>query len=324
MTHGDSFRQRPGLLERLMVEGGLTEISIHVDTTQRGRRGYSHPTDESALAPLREECAAMVRTARRGTGLPLRAAMTLTVTGHNIDEVPQVVEWCFRNRDAFGILSLQPVAQVGRTREDLPPVTVAALWERIGSALGAYGFTPSSPGVLTFGHPECTRLELLVVYERAGSSPRVLPIVRNESPEDAEMLRAFVARGLGGINFRDDSALERVCRAAGILLTHTRWMFGPLRRWLLHRVADLGTSVPRLAWDALRERVRVDGFTVVSHHFMGPAELSTATGQERLAACLFRVPVGDDLVPMCRVNAGGVREAVYGRQPAAGPFSHRT
>src|SRR4051794_17031891 len=32
MTHGDNLRRRPGLLERLM-EGGLTEISIHVDTT---------------------------------------------------------------------------------------------------------------------------------------------------------------------------------------------------------------------------------------------------------------------------------------------------
>jgi hypothetical protein len=39
MTHGDSFRRRPGLLERLVREGGLTEISIHVDTTQRGQTG---------------------------------------------------------------------------------------------------------------------------------------------------------------------------------------------------------------------------------------------------------------------------------------------
>ena len=36
MTHGDNLRRRPGLLERLMTEGGLTEVSIHVDITQRG------------------------------------------------------------------------------------------------------------------------------------------------------------------------------------------------------------------------------------------------------------------------------------------------
>src|SRR5436305_5455482 len=36
MTHGDNLRRRPGLLERLMTEGGLTEVSIHIDITQRG------------------------------------------------------------------------------------------------------------------------------------------------------------------------------------------------------------------------------------------------------------------------------------------------
>jgi hypothetical protein len=313
MTHGDGFRRRPGLLERLMIDGGLTELSIHVDTTQRGRLGYRNPRDERALEPLRDEFAAMVRAARRRTGLPLRAAMTLTITGDNLGAVAHVVEWCFRNRDVFGLLSFQPVAQVGRTCEGLPSVTVGALWDQIQSALTPYGSTRRSPGVLTFGHPDCTRLELFVAYEHAGSRPRVLEIVRTGSREDEEVLDAFFARGLGGVNFRDDRALERVCRATGILLSDPRWMFGPLRRWLLGRLADLGTSVPRLAWDALRDTVRVSSFAVVSHHFMSPAELAAPTGKDRLAACLFRVPIGEDLVPMCRVNAGGVRETFYAR-----------
>lgn len=44
MTHGDRFRRRPEMLERLVVEGGLAEVSIHIDTTQRGRLGaaYKH------------------------------------------------------------------------------------------------------------------------------------------------------------------------------------------------------------------------------------------------------------------------------------------
>ena len=37
MTHGEAFRRDPDLLPRLMVAGGLSEVSIHVDTTQRGR-----------------------------------------------------------------------------------------------------------------------------------------------------------------------------------------------------------------------------------------------------------------------------------------------
>ena len=36
MTHGETFRRRPGLLESLMERGGLTELCIHIDTTQRG------------------------------------------------------------------------------------------------------------------------------------------------------------------------------------------------------------------------------------------------------------------------------------------------
>ncbi len=57
MTHGDSFRRRPGLLARLVAEGRMTEMSIHVDTTQRGRLGYKGVKDEAALRPLRDEFA---------------------------------------------------------------------------------------------------------------------------------------------------------------------------------------------------------------------------------------------------------------------------
>src|SRR3954467_4463582 len=87
MTHGDNLRRQPGLLERLMVEGGLTEVSIHVDITQRGRDGYKAPKSELELMPLRAEFAGMVREARRRTGRRLRAAMTLTVTRENLAQI---------------------------------------------------------------------------------------------------------------------------------------------------------------------------------------------------------------------------------------------
>jgi hypothetical protein len=44
------------------------------------------------------------------------------------------------------------------------------------------------------------------------------------------------------------------------------------------------------------------------------AELATGTGRERLAACVFRVPIGQEMVPMCRVNASGIRDTVYARR----------
>jgi hypothetical protein len=315
MTHGDSFRRRPGLLERLMVEGGLTEVSIHIDTTQRGRSGFKKARHEPDLEPLREECAALIRTARKATGLPLRAATTLTITGHNLDDVPGVVDWLFKNRDAFGMVSFQPVAQVGRTLPGLPAVSVEALWDRIASALAPYGFDRAAGGALAFGHPQCTRFEPLIVYERAGARPCVITLVRRDSCDDAAMLRAFFDRGLGGINFRDDSAVDRICRAAGVFFTDPLWIAGPLRRWVSRRLAGYDTSLPRLAWEAIRRTVRLDSFAVASHHFMSPAELATPTGEERLSACLFRVPVGDHLLPMCRVNAGGIREAFYAGAP---------
>jgi hypothetical protein len=96
-----------------------------------------------------------------------------------------------------------------------------------------------------------------------------------------------------------------------VFLMDPSWIAGPLRRWLLARLAELGTSATRVAWEVLRRNVRIDGFCVVSHHFMSPTELATRRGQERLSACSFRVPVGDEMVPMCRVNAGGLRDEMY-------------
>jgi hypothetical protein len=39
--------------------------------------------------------------------------------------------------------------------------------------------------------------------------------------------------------------------------------------------------------------------------------LATETGKARLDACVFRLPVNGEMVPMCQVNAGGVRERFY-------------
>jgi len=311
MTHGDTFRRRPELLEQLMTAGGLTEVSIHIDTTQRGRLDYRNARSERDLQPLREEFADMIRAVRRKTRCPLRAATTLTITRENLADVPHVLEWCLRNRDAFGMLSFQPVAQVGRTRHALPGVTVDELWQQIGYVLSEYGLTRRAPNPIVYGHPDCTRLEMLVVYERLRERPRLAPIIRDAHDEDVQMLREYFERGLGGVNFRDDSTLERVCRSAGIFLTDPRWMLGPLRRWILGRIAELGTGAARLGWDFARGNVRVDAFSVVSHHFMSANELSTGNGRERLSACLFRVPIGDEMVSMCRVNAEGIRESLY-------------
>lgn len=311
MTHGDTFRRQPGLLERLMSEGGLTEVSIHIDITQRGRDGHRAPKNERELMPLRDEFAAMVRNARKSTRRKLRAATTMTITDENLPDVADVVRWTVENRDAFSLVSFQPLAQVGRTRKHLGGVTPQSLWAEVARALRDYGVQLPGSAPMHFGHPECTRFVPFLAVQEHGARPRVVQFIRDE-PDDVAIMKEFFDRGLGGVAFRDDRILEAVARGAGMLARQPRWFLGRVRRWLDARLRDeLGTSFATLLARGLAGRVRVDGVTFTSHHFMSPAELGTEVGQARLAACVFRLPVDGEMVPMCQVNAGGVRERFY-------------
>jgi len=316
MTHGETFRRRPELLPRLVRQGGLTEISIHVDSLQRGRRAGDDRESETELMDLRDEFAEIVRKARAGTGVRLRAAMSVTVSRSNLREIPSVVEWAFRNRDLFGLISFQPLAQVGRTLDTQEGVGVDELWEAIGAALSPFGFDGVRRTPFQFGHPDCTRVEPLLVHSRRRRTPQIAQIIRADHLDDRVILDEFFRRGLGGFSFRDDTLLQRIGRMLGLVALAPRWIFGPARRWVSTRAREMGTSLFGLGIRALLHRETVSGFTVVSHHFMAASELDTATGQERLDACVFRVPIGDEMVPMCRVNAGGIRDAVYERRHA--------
>lgn len=310
MTHGDNFRRQPGLLDRLVEEGGLTEVSIHVDITQRGRDGYPVPKSEEELMPLRDEFAAMIREVRKRTGRPLRSAMTLTVTRQNLPQMAGVVRWLIRNRDAFSLVSFQPLAQVGRTRKGLEGVSAAELWTEVGNATADFGLAIEGTGPMHFGHPECTRFVPLLVLERQ-EELRLVQFIRDR-PEDVAIMQEFFDRGLGGVAFRDDLPLEALARGAGLIRRAPGWFFGPVRRWAATRVREeAGTSPGGLLLDIVRGKLRLDGFTLTSHHFMSPAELQTETGQARLAACVFRLPYKGEMVPMCRMNAAGVREQFY-------------
>jgi hypothetical protein len=68
----------------------------------------------------------------------------------------------------------------------------------------------------------------------------------------------------------------------------------------------------------LRGRARIDYLNIVSHHFMGRAELATPAGRERLALCVFKAPIGDGLVSMCELNALGGRDRYYDTLGASG------
>lgn len=313
MTHGEAFRRDPDLLPRLMVAGGLSEVSIHVDTTQRGRgdAAYRHARREVELLPLRDEFAALIRRARRMTRRPLQAATTMTVTCDNLAEVPLVIRWMCANADAFKMISFQPVADVGRTAAGLGGgVEVEDLWTRIAEGLSA----PAErllPSQGWLGHPGCSRFVQGLVLRRDGDPPRFHPLLRPDDARDQAVVQEGLAR-FGGLTLRLDDGGQALARALGLALAAPRFVLGRVLPFVARWPRRLDPAHPtRLVWHWLWGRTRIDYLNIVSHHFMSRAELLTPLGRERLDLCVFKVPIGDELVSMCAVNALGVRDRYY-------------
>jgi hypothetical protein len=302
MTHGETLRRKAGLLERLMVHGGLTEISLHIDTTMRGRRdSYAQATTEAELDGLRAEFGALIRGARRRTGRRLEAASTVTVTRRNLPEVPGIVRWFLQNADAFKMVSFQPVAAVGRTDAALEGVGSDELWTRIAAGAGDPAL---SLGEGYLGHPACSRFVQGLAVRR-GDRVSLVPLYRRNRSEEMRFLGDLLDR-LGGTSFRLDGRGAALRRAAWMVARHGGFL--------------MARAIPHL-WRLVRRAgtLRARYFCIVSHHFMSAAEAASARGRERLAVCAFRVPIGDRLEPMCAVNALGLRDAFYARASAGGP-----
>lgn len=313
MTHGDSYRRRPGLLERLMTDGGLIETGIHIDTTQRGRTGvaYRYATRETELNPLRDEFARMIRNARKTTGLPLRCAMMMTVTRDNLGGVPDVVRWIVRNADAFHMISFQPLAHVGRTQDDLEGVSVADLWEKIAEGLDE-DRDRLKRGVKWLGHEACNRFVHGLVATPADGSPSFHPLRQEGDPIDERVFADFLTR-FGGASFRQDSRAEAWARLLGLVAHEPMFVAANALPYALHWLRRIDAGRPlRTARNIISGATRIHTLAIVSHHFMNQAELETPLGRERLAHCVFHVPIGDQLVSMCEVNATGIRDRYYG------------
>ena len=305
MTHGETFRRKSGLLERLMVEGGLSEISIHIDTTQRGRRDrFALARTEADLDPLRAEFAAMIRSARRSTGRRLEAASTVTVTRENLAGVPGIVRCLLAHADAFKMVSFQPLADVGRTDPTLRGVHPDELWEKIAEGVGDPALRL---GEGSLGHPSCSRfVQGLAVKHPSPGRPRLFPFYRRDQADELRTLSELFDR-VGGMSFRLDDRWTALRRAAGMVARHG--------------VFAVTRLLPQ-AWKLWRRAGTLHGnyFALVSHHFMSAAETATPEGRERLDVCAFKVPINGKLESMCAVNALGLREQFYREgQPAAAP-----
>ena len=315
MTHGDSFRRNPGLLERLMTEGGLEELSLHIDITQRGRRGaaYKNAVRESELMPLRAEFAEMVRHARQTTGLALRVATTVTVTPQNIGEVARIVAWIQENADVFRMIGFMPVADVGRTEAGIGRVDVDTLWRNIARGLNveAENSDRLEENQWWMGHPGCSRFIIGASVRQPGKAPRYLPLSVNSSDRDRRFLRAVLNRW-AGVTFRTDRPVEALARVAGMVFQAPGMFAWTLPRMAWHWLCRLDRRNPLgLGWRILTGTARIDRLMIASHHFMSAAEMATDEGRDRLHHCAFMVPVDGDLKSMCEVNAAGLRDRVY-------------
>ncbi len=301
MSHGQTFLRDPSYLEHL-VAAGLYKIGLHVDTTQRGRDGHARPTREHELHTVRDQLAELIRTTRRRTGRPLVAAHTMTVTADNHADVAEVVRWTLRNADAFRMLSLQPTAEVGRTRERA--TRAGTVWSEVERGAGK----PLSPHTFRMGHPQCNRLCLAFVV-RFGTRIEVLEVARTGSSVDARFVDHLVGGALRHLYLDGCSRTQIVGRLLGLFARSPQYALTfPL--YSLYRLAPELSWLPMFVRSAARGEASVRPFVFVAHDFMSSDQLDTPIGRERLDSCVFRLPVNGEMVSMCQLNGSGLRESL--------------
>jgi MoaA/NifB/PqqE/SkfB family radical SAM enzyme len=308
MTNGERFLQEADYLATLVREYGLQKVSFHVDSTQRGRPGWRRDQTEEELRPLRDRFADLVRQTRTQTGRVVHAAITMTVTEANAAGVPGVIDWALDNADAIRLVSFLPVAPVGRTDdEQAVGLDLAGVWKLICTGAGKR----LNRDALRFGHRECNiTVPILVVH--TGNRRRIVEVVRAEHAWDRRIMRRALREFAPRIHV-DARLAHTLLRLAGQLLRRPLTLmelaaYGCYRTW-----AERATLARILAavctWQGFGMRPQL----LVTHHFMGAAEIDTELGRERLQACVFRVPVDGEMVSMCEVNAGDLRQRLTQR-----------
>ncbi len=311
MTHGQRFVDEPDYLATLVAEYGLEKVAIHVDSTQRGRRGYPRGASERSLDAVRDGFAALIHRTRKQTGRRLHAAHTVTVNPDSLDEIPGTMRWILDHVTAFRMVSFQPTARVGRTRDPaFDGLRLEDVWQRICDGLGR----EVNPRPMIFGHPECHILCPLVVVSFGGRH-EILECVRTGERWDRRILQGILARW-GGISTVGRSPLQLV-RLAATMCARSPLFVGELVGFALYRLwatrAWLGSA---LLHACRRPGLRVQPLAIVVHKFMSAEEIDTPLGRERLDACVFQIPVDGRMVPMCELNATDLRRQMNAKLAA--------
>ena len=313
MTHGQTLIEQPQFLERLVVEGGLRQISVHVDMTQAGRHGYpiGRIKCEADLHPVRQAFTDLALRIRAKTGFILEYALSFTVTRRNIDDVPEVIRWYLADPQRsyiWRMLSFQPEADTGRTIFSQRPITSADVWQKICDGVGL----PLRRGASIFGHPDCNSWASLLVARPSGKYFPLLP----DDPKFDALLGEVLAK-IGGLSLVNDDAGTPAYRLAGVLFKN------PL---LIARVATqmfrylTSRNAPREIFQSL-VRGQVHTLGVGMHNFMDAKQVALADTdpviKARLDSCVFKGAVKRngkwEAVPMCSMNQQTWSEVYNGR-----------
>ncbi len=313
MTHGQTLIEQPQFLERLMVEGGLRQVSVHIDVTQAGRHGYpiNRVQSERDLDPVREAFTQLALNLRKKTGLPLEYALSFTVTRKNIHDVPDVLRWYLADPQrtlVWRMISFQPEADTGRTVFSDNPVTPEMVWQKICEGTG---LSLEKNGTI-FGHPDCNSWASILVSRRTGKYLPLLP-----TDQTTKRLLGQVLEKIGGLSLVTDDAGTPPWRLASVLLRNPYLA----ARAIIHLTALLASG--RMAAGMLGDLFggRVHTFGVGTHNFMDAAKVARAETdpvvRARLDACVFKGAIKEEgewkAVPMCQMNQEKWSQVYEGR-----------
>jgi hypothetical protein len=269
MTHGQTLLEHPEFLERLVVDGGLRQISVHIDMTQAGRHGFpiGRINSEADLHPVRQSFTDLALRVQERTGRPLEYALSFTVTRRNIDDVPELIRWYLADPQRtyiWRMLSFQPEANTGRTIFSKRPITSNDVWNKICEGTG---LTPQRDFSI-FGHPDCNSWCPLLVSQMSGRYILFPP----QDTRSRQFFEALLAR-VGGVSLVSDDAHTAPFRIVGILCQHP-WL---IVRLLVHAVRlALNGQLPFEFIGALLSR-RAHTIGVGIHNFMDAKQVADPT-----------------------------------------------
>lgn len=302
MTHGQMLLERPEFLERLVVAGGLRQVSVHIDSTQAGRHGFpiNRVRSERDLHPVREAFTLLAQDIRARTGCALEYALSFTVTQKNVHDVPDVIRWYLadpaRTR-IWRMLSFQPEAETGRTIFSHARALPEIVWEKICEGTG---LRLEKDGTF-FGHPDCNSWASILISRRTG---KFIPLL----PTDGTTKKLFgeILRRIGGLSLVTDDANTAPWRIGGVLAQNPLLAFRAVSH--LARLLASGAFPLRMFADLLSGRAHTLG--IGTHNFMDAAEVARADSdllvRARLDSCVFKGAVKQNgqwrAVPMCSMN----------------------